>query len=150
MKIVSQLSRLWNRRAAEKARLAEIPGQNPNIIIEADMSGRVTYLNPVAESKFPELWSEGLQHPLLSDMPAMMDALADPNMDFVAREIELDGTIYEEKVCCILNDQFILVFAHDITARKQAELDAANFAQQSRTMARRVVAAQERERKRIA
>lgn len=146
----SKLSRIWNRRAAVKARLAEIPGQNPNIIIEADMSGRVTYLNPVAQMKFPELWKAGFQHPLLADMPKMMEAMADPNMDFVAREIELDGTTYEEKVCCILNDTYILVFAHDITARKRAEQDAADFAQQSRAMAHRVVVAQERERKRIA
>ena len=45
------------------ARLATFPEQNPNPVIETDVLGHVTYLNPVAKEHFPDLATAGLQHP---------------------------------------------------------------------------------------
>lgn len=56
-------------------RLASFPEQNPDPVIEVDLDGRVTYLNPVAEERFPDLAEKGLSHPLLAELPTIIAAL---------------------------------------------------------------------------
>lgn len=62
-------------RTVEKklAWLATIPEWNPNMVIETDATGRVTYLNVAAQARFPDLFRDGFVHPLLKDIPAMLD-----------------------------------------------------------------------------
>ena len=50
----------------ELVRLASFPEHNPNPIVEIDLEGKVTYLNPVAKARFPELEAAGLQHSMLA------------------------------------------------------------------------------------
>ncbi len=65
---LESLAAQYREAEAKLARLATFPEQNPNMVIEADAAGRVTYLNPVAQARFPELWYEGSSHPLLKDL----------------------------------------------------------------------------------
>src|SRR5688500_9431864 len=65
---IERLESLLARHSASNARLirlANFPEQNPDILVELDASARVTYLNPVAEARFPELRTQGYAHPLL-------------------------------------------------------------------------------------
>ncbi len=88
-------------RAAEAklARLATFPKQNPNMVIETDVSGRVTYINPVAQIRFPELWHDGFSHPLLVDLRSIIGTFENGNQSYIAREIDLGDAAYEQKIC---------------------------------------------------
>ena len=57
------------------ARLATFPEQNPNPVIETDLEGQVTYLNPVAKERFPDLHTAGLQHPILEGLESIIHTL---------------------------------------------------------------------------
>jgi signal transduction histidine kinase len=133
-------------RAAEVklARLATFPEQNPNMVIEMDVTGQVTYLNPVAQDWFPELWQEGLSHPLLKDLRSIVATFEKGNQSYVAREIDLGGAAFEQKICYTKEKDFvrIRVYVHDITRRKRAE-------EAIQKLAQRVVFAQEEERQRL-
>src|ERR1051326_4971646 len=54
--------------------LALFPEQNPNPVIEADMEkGSVTYLNPAARTRFPDLETKGSDHILFSEIRKRID-----------------------------------------------------------------------------
>ncbi|MBI3824842.1 MAG: ATP-binding protein [Candidatus Rokubacteria bacterium] len=129
---------------AKLARLASFPEQNPNAVIETDAAGRVTYLNPVAQAQFPELWREGFAHPILRGVEAILAGFQSGERAYVAREIESGNAIYEEKICYTREDDVVRlrVYVHDITRRKLAEAAI-------QKLAKRVVFAQEAERHRI-
>ena len=46
-------------------RLASFPEQNPDPVIEIERNGAVSYLNPIARERFPDLEREGISHPAL-------------------------------------------------------------------------------------
>jgi signal transduction histidine kinase len=129
---------------AGHARLATFPEQNPNMVIETDVAGQVTYLNPVAQARFPDLWQRGFSHPLLADMPAVVKTFEDGNEAYVAREIDVGDDAFEQKICYAKSAGAarILVYVHDITRRKRAE-------EAIQKLAKRVVSAQEEERHRL-
>jgi len=129
---------------AKLVHLASFPEQNPNLVIETDLAGHVTYLNPVAQSCFPNLWEEGFAHPMLVDLDAISARFQEGKDAYVARELDLGSAVYEQKICFTPGDAFtrIRIFAHDVTARKQAE-------KAIQGLAKRVVYAQEEERQRI-
>ena len=133
-------------RAAEVklTKLANFPEQNPDILIEVDVSGRVTYLNPVAQARFPELWHEGFRHPLLQGLPDIVRDLDRTGQSYSASEINLREAAFERQTCYAREPDAvrIRVYVHDITRRKRAELAVQKLAKQ-------VVYAQEEERQRL-
>lgn len=129
--------------------LATFPEQNPNLVIEINQNGTVTYLNPVAQHRFPELWERGFHHRLLRHVPKIIAILKQDGQEYIAREVDLGNAVYEQKVCYLKEDHLIRIFSHDITARKRAEEAVQQMAEQLRGLARRVVMAQEEERQRV-
>ena len=134
----------YQNARASHARLATFPEQNPNMVIETDLTGRVTYLNPVAQVRFPDLWRRGFSHPLLADMPSIVKTFQDGNEAYVAREIDVEHEAFEQKICYAKGAGAgrILVYVHDITRRKRAE-------EAIQKLAKQVVYAQEEERHRL-
>lgn len=134
----------YRNAQAMHARLATFPEQNPNMVIETDLDGRVTYLNPVAQTRFPDLWSKGASHPLLADLRSIIKTFQDGNEAYIAREIDVEAEAFEQKICYAKNADTarILVYVHDITRRKRAE-------EAIQRLAKRVVYAQEEERHRL-
>ncbi len=130
------------------ARLASFPEQNPNLVIEAEAIGKITYVNPVAHKYFPELAAAGLDHPLLEGISALVPIFHTQGLEYVSRELDLGHAVFEQKIC-YLEDGLLRIFAHDITARKRAEEAVKELAQQSRRLAHQVVRAQEEERRRL-
>lgn len=124
--------------------LASFPEQNPNMVIETDLLGRPTYMNPEAKNRFPELQQQGPGHPILRGLRPIIASFVDSGQEYVAREVDTGDAVLEEKVCYTLDGDVyrIRVYAHDVTARKRAE-------EAIQEMARRIVLAQEEERQRI-
>lgn len=129
---------------AELARLASFPEENPNPVIETDVEGNVTYLNPVAQLQFPELWAEGFSHPILKDLKTMIARFQAGKHPYIAREIDLGHAVYEQKVCYTNEGESerIRVYVHDVTRRKRAE-------EAIQKLAKQVFFAQEEERHRV-
>lgn len=124
--------------------LASFPEQNPNMVIETDLLGRPTYMNPEAQNRFPELWQQGPGHPLLRGLRPIIASFVDSGQEYVGREVDTGDAVLEEKVCYTMDGDVyrLRIYAHDITARKRAE-------EAIQELAKRIVVAQEEERQRI-
>jgi two-component system sensor histidine kinase/response regulator len=109
------------RAEEELVRLASFPEQDPDPVIEVDGEGRVTYLNPVAASRFPELQKTGLRHPVLEDLLSVVGPLQRGDRAAATREIAFGDSVYEQRITFIPENGLIRVFARDITDRKEVE-----------------------------
>src|SRR5262245_52372434 len=88
-------------RAAQEPleQLATFPEENPNPVIEMNFTGETIYLNPVAQSRFPELWEMGGAHPLMQGLRFPFAARPGETRSYVVREIQVGESVYEQKVC---------------------------------------------------
>jgi len=113
----------YEQREAEEtlAWLASFPEQDPNPVIEIDLDGKVTYLNPVTAMRFPDLPGTEFQHPILEGVLSIVALLKGRKVKIVTREIALDGSVYEQKIKYLQDKNLIRIFVRDITERKQAE-----------------------------
>ena len=129
---------------SDPAHLATFPEQNPNAVIETDMAGAITYLNPEAVRRFPDLAERGIAHPLVAGVLDLVEEFRADGHEFAQREVGFGDAVYEQKVCYSshADDGMIRLFTHDVTAHRLAEQALAD-------VARRVVIAQEQERKRV-
>ncbi len=101
------------------ARMASFPELIPNPIIELDLTGQITYLNPAALTRFSNLQSQGITHPILSGFPDLVHE--QPHESFV-REISFDQATFEQAVHYLPQSELIRIFITDITERKQIEI----------------------------
>jgi diguanylate cyclase (GGDEF)-like protein len=100
------------------ARLASFPELNPNPIIEVNITGAITYLNPAAARQFSELYELGAHHPLLRDL--VTSVLNANQADFV-REVEVNGLIFEQFIHYLPGSELIRSYIADITERKRSQ-----------------------------
>ena len=105
----------------ELAWLASFPDQNPDPVIEIDSEDRVTYLNPAAETRFPDLPTTALQDPILKGLPSIIAHLRAGKLLSITREIEVNDSVYEQKIVYVPGKNRIRVFARDITVPRRAE-----------------------------
>lgn len=100
------------------ARLASFPELIPNPIIEIDLQGNITYLNPAAISQFPQLKPRGIEHPILSGFPDLVYQRVEKSF---TREIHLDNAVFEQSIHYLPQSDLIRIFLTDITERQRAE-----------------------------
>lgn len=105
---------------AALARLASFPELIPIPIIEMRLPGVVTYLNPAAISRFPDLKTMGANHPLLSDLPSIIQSCTDQTLVYTT---QLDDVWLEQAIHFLPESRLIRVFITDITQRHQVESD---------------------------
>ena len=101
--------------------LASFPDQDPNPVIEIDLDGKVTYLNPVTTMRFPDLPETEFQHPILEGVLSIIALLKGRKVKIVTREIAIDGSVYEQKIKYLQDRNLIRIFVRDITECKQTE-----------------------------
>jgi diguanylate cyclase (GGDEF)-like protein len=103
------------------ARLASFPELIPNAIIETDLEGTVTYLNPAAALKFPEIRKDGNQHPMLI---GLLNAAKNQKRNPFMREVQVGQEVFEQSVHLLPESDLIRTFiVRDITEQKQAEAE---------------------------
>jgi len=100
------------------ARLASFPELIPDPIIEIDLAGRITYLNPIANRKFPDLKTSGCNHPILQGFPDLIDEQSENSF---VREVNIENTVFEQAVNYLPQNDLIRIFIKDISERKGAE-----------------------------
>jgi diguanylate cyclase (GGDEF)-like protein len=103
------------------ARLASFPELIPNPIIEMDLEGTVTYLNPAATLKFSQLREVGKQHPILA---GLLNAVKGLEKNSFVREVKVDTQVFEQSIHYLPESDLIRTFIiRDITEQKQAEAE---------------------------
>jgi len=144
---VAQLKALAaaHREAQDKAeRLATFPEENPNPVIELNFDGETTYVNPVAQERFPDLWQLQCAHPLMQGLQFPFVVGSDGSPSHIVREIQVADSVYEQKICYMgeAHRNHIRIYVHDVTRRKRAE-------ETNQKLLKRLVHAHEEERQRL-
>nr|WP_238718411.1 ATP-binding protein [Petrachloros mirabilis] len=114
---------LQSMSEASLVRLASFPELTPNPILEIDLCGTVTYLNPSAVLNFPDLEELGLNHPMLEGLLSMIQSgtSVHAHKSFFAREVEIGEKVFEQSVHYIHESDLVRSYVIDITERKRAE-----------------------------
>ncbi|MDJ0706513.1 MAG: EAL domain-containing protein [Leptolyngbyaceae cyanobacterium MO_188.B28] len=105
---------------AALVRLASFPELNPNPVMEIDLAGSITYLNPAAILRFKDIQENGLEHPILNGLIAIVQTQTEN--PFV-REVNIGETYFEQSVHYLAESDLIRIFISDITERKRAEIE---------------------------
>jgi signal transduction histidine kinase/DNA-binding response OmpR family regulator len=101
-------------------RLASFPELIPNPIVEIDIEGKITYLNPASVRLFPTLREEGVNHPLLAGITTSMP---ETSQQTTTLEIPVDSRTFEVLIHPIPASNLLRLFFTDITERKHAEIE---------------------------
>jgi diguanylate cyclase (GGDEF)-like protein/PAS domain S-box-containing protein len=99
-------------------RLASFPELLPSPIIEIDLMGQITYLNPAAIIQFPDLQIAKLNHAVLA---GLLDIFENEKKEFFIREVEVNSAIFEQSVYYIAESRLIRIYLVDISDRKRTE-----------------------------
>ncbi len=114
---------ITERKKAEEelSRLASFPRLNPNPVIEMDLAGNLTYCNPAAMEKFPDLEEKGTVHPVLDDLEDAISMLALGEETFLGDEVAVGSAHYHRVVSLSSGNALIRLYLTDITERKELE-----------------------------
>jgi PAS domain S-box-containing protein len=111
-----------HKQAEAKAKyLSSFPEFNPMIIIEIDLAGKVSYLNPAAKSKFPDLETLNISHPYLSNLKYLIESPSDNNYLLEPHEAIVNNRYYLQNLYRVDENSHIRIYGIDITNLKQAE-----------------------------
>jgi diguanylate cyclase (GGDEF)-like protein len=105
---------------ASLVRLASFPEIIPSPMLEVNLNGDLTYLNPAAANTFPELSGMGMEHPMLQ---GLFELVQSSQSKILVREVAVGSKIYEQSIHYISESDLIRSCVFDITERKQAEAD---------------------------
>ncbi len=90
----------------------------PHPIIEIDLTGSITYLNPAAIKQFPQLPSLDCQHPIITGLSTLVEQYGEQHF---TREIEFQSAYFEQSIQYLQSDGLIRIFMSEITARQQSD-----------------------------
>lgn len=99
-------------------RLASFPELLPSPIIEVDFAGEITYINPSASKRFPDLQEKGSKHPLVFDLLLVRDKTTER---CCSRQIKIGSQVFEQCIHYIHENDLIRSYIFDITERVQTE-----------------------------
>ncbi|NJK41921.1 MAG: EAL domain-containing protein, partial [Acaryochloridaceae cyanobacterium SU_2_1] len=101
-------------------RLASFPEITPSPMLEINVEGELTYLNPAAVSIFPELPLMGMQHPILQ---GLLSLVKESDNHIFVREVTVADKMFEQSIHYISESDLIRCCVFDITERMQAEAE---------------------------
>jgi diguanylate cyclase (GGDEF)-like protein len=105
---------------ADLARLASFPEIIPSPMLEVNLNGELTYLNPAAANAFPDLVGLGMEHPMLV---GLFDLVQSSQSKILVREVQVARKVYEQSIHYISESDLIRSCVFDITDRKRAVED---------------------------
>lgn len=109
---------LENSTESSLVRLASFPELLSNPILEIDLAGAITYLNPAALVQFPNIQAVKLQHPLFK---GLIETVQNGKEKFFVRKVEVANKVFEQSVHYIAESDLIRSYVVDITAHKHTE-----------------------------
>ena len=102
-------------------RLASFPEYNPNPVVETDLDGNVTYLNPAAQEILGTKYEASGSHPLAGNLGPLLGRLMREGSGVLSREVDLQGAIFDQKIVYIPEALVIRIYSHEVTHLKASE-----------------------------
>jgi len=112
------------KRAEERTHhLASFPQVNPNPILEADASGKITFFNPASQAILENLGLDKgkLQVFLPEDLDTILRDWDRKTESTYHREVSVGDRVIDETVHLVPQFKVVRLYGSDITKRKQAE-----------------------------
>ena len=103
------------------SRLASFPEYNPNPVVETDLDGNVTYMNPAARELAGDAPSRPSTHPLARDLGPLLGRLIRQGSGVQSREIFVQGAIFDQKLLYIPEALTVRIYSSDVTRLKAAQ-----------------------------
>jgi diguanylate cyclase (GGDEF)-like protein len=103
---------LADRSLEDVHRLASFPELSPCPIMEIDLQGQITYLNPIARLKFPEIEAENLEHPALA---GLLNQTYNEQGNVFKREVKVGAEVFEQYIHYLPESHCIRSYFFDIT-----------------------------------
>lgn len=97
---------------------ASFPELNPLPVIEAEIDGEITYMNPSALRYFPDLQARGFEHPFFKGISSLLDKLSRDKKQYAARDVESSGRWFSQTVYLVESSARFRVYSSDITENK--------------------------------
>ena len=101
--------------------LASFPSLNPAPIVETDLDGNPSYMNPSARTIFHDLNEKGPAHPVLAGLKAVANELELEKKSYLVREVTIDSSYFLETIHSVPDKKALRIYVLDITDRKRAE-----------------------------
>jgi|GEM_PF-642594 len=111
----------WKKAEEESRKLATFPKFNPNPVVEVDLLGNVSFLNPAAERLFPDLPELGPAHPWLKDWKAWVNGFFSEKNREGEREVAVGEKWFNQTMYYVHEIERIRIYGLDITKRRQVE-----------------------------
>jgi PAS domain S-box-containing protein len=123
-RIAVVFSDITKRKETEEkiAWLASFPEQNPNPVIEMDIEGQTTYINPAARRLFPDLEKDAGSHPYLGGIRELITEMHQQRIPLLSREVRYGDVYFDQTIAFVGDIQMVRIYGRDITERKGAEL----------------------------
>lgn len=99
--------------------LASFAQLTPHPIVEIDLTGSITYMNPAAIKRFPQLQSLDCQHPIITNLPT---EVKQHGQQHFIREIEFQSAFLEQSIQYFEQDGLIRILTIEISQRQQKYL----------------------------
>jgi PAS domain S-box-containing protein len=117
------LEDIHERKRAERAirRLASLPEQSPEPLIELDFAGNALYVNQAARSRFPDLQALGSWHPVLGNLAGILPRFRHGERKSFSFEVSHEKRVYHQMIYYVADGALVRVFFQDITEQRQAE-----------------------------
>jgi PAS domain S-box-containing protein len=114
---------ITGRKRAEQeiARLASFPQLNPNPVIEVDLKGNITFINPAASEAIRKNGLQSAQSLLPADLRGILQAARKTGKTQFYREIELQETVFGVHIFFASQFQVFRLYLIDITPHKRIE-----------------------------
>jgi diguanylate cyclase (GGDEF)-like protein/PAS domain S-box-containing protein len=112
-----------DRKRAERAirRLASMPEQSPDPVVEIDLAGNALYVNQAARSRFPDLQALGSWHPVLANVSSILPRFRHGEKKSFSFEVTHEESIYHQMVYYVPDSALVRVFLHDVTEQHRAK-----------------------------
>ncbi|MBE9223278.1 EAL domain-containing protein [Cyanobacterium stanieri LEGE 03274] len=116
---ISESAQVSEAQSEELSKLASFPEWSPNPIVEVDWSGRITYLNPAAVTKFPglRLNETNYDHPVLEGLVKGIKKNSGSTNLFV-REVKIKNQVFEQYIHYLSEQKLVRSYIFDFTGRK--------------------------------
>jgi PAS domain S-box-containing protein len=110
------------RSEAEVARLASFPERNPNPVLETDLTGKITYLNPAARKLLSQLRDSKLSDGFEDDLKTIISEYnTHQTENFVRENVKIGDRYYQQSIHYVPENAALRIYIVDITEHKQWE-----------------------------
>ncbi len=114
----AQKNQLDSQNQQELIRLASFPELSPNPIVEIDLAGNITYLNPAASIKFENIYEQKLTHPILA---GLLSEEKNKQGNLSLREVRIGSEVFEQYIHYLSEKKLIRSYIFNSTKRKDIE-----------------------------